>query len=172
MTDQATLAAVAAHLDRLAEALPAPPDGLAARTLARARHETGLARREAMPWPGLFRRPALAGLAAAVALALVLAIQTGTHRVAPAPSEPPARRAAEPARKETRIMMAADQAEAWATVFTGSSDAARQAVARLAAQGIAARSEPAGAALTRVMVQSADSGRAEQLLRPAVDVQD
>lgn len=77
-------------LNQLARAFPAPPAGLAAQALNRARAEAKPAGRRVESWRTLLRPTAVAGLAAAVLFALILARHPVPGRVPSAPGRPPA----------------------------------------------------------------------------------
>ncbi|MGE5623765.1 MAG: zf-HC2 domain-containing protein [Methanocella sp.] len=196
----AALAPLIQDLNRLARTLPSPPPELAARALARAKADGKAFQVRAESWRLLLRPVALTGVAAAVALALVLARHPapGQNPVTPVRS-PVQSEARLPVEQQPRVMadaggtkirygarqpvppQAQDRVggtapkaaeQPWVEVFAGAREESGRVVSRLAAEGIRTREEPAGAGRVKVMVPPGDAGRSRRLLNAPANAQD
>lgn len=188
LLDQEALERVIARLDQAAAGIPAPPEGLAASALARARRER--AARSAgkrLWWPAL-GRPAFAGALVAVAFTLLLIWQAAGPVPRPGAERPEkqAKRAEIQAPEASRAVdlaavkaptdealpagekagpqvMLAQTEEPWAVVFTGAAQEAQEVADRLADGGVTARRRTVAAGV-EVTVSAQELDRAKEIL--------
>lgn len=171
-----SLAETAARLDRAAEEVPAPPAGLAARAVARAREKRAAGGAVGW-WHGWLGYPGLAGAVVAAVFTLLLVGPVREDRTVPLPGSNLRDEMKNPSpggQGEMHIMMKGGEAgpeqsigpakaDSWVAVFSGDSRTGQEAAGKLAQAGIRhqLKTGPSGAWIT---VPPEDLDRAKQIL--------